>query len=211
MAGDRRGQHWVASQAVPKAKVPLLKEQKSPLMARILASALDNLRRITGISARSASFAAVRRGLGVSFYEFADGVMTLILQRPEKKNALCGAMYDAMSDAVRQADGDASVRAILFQGDGDSFTAGNDMADFAHLADDENSAESPVHQFIDTISNANKPLIAAVQGNAVGIGTTMLLHFLETGTISTVVQPTRCQYRGAFAKRSMKCRYRMTE
>lgn len=108
--------------------------------------------------------------------EISDGVMTLTLQRPEKKNALSGAMYDALSDAVRQADVDASVRAVVFQGDGDSFTAGNDMADFAHLASDENSAESPVQRFIETISNASKPLVAAVQGNAVGIGTTMLLH-----------------------------------
>jgi enoyl-CoA hydratase/carnithine racemase len=108
--------------------------------------------------------------------EIADGVMTLTLQRPEKKNALSGAMYDALSDAVQQADLDPSVRVILFQGDGDSFTAGNDMADFARLSGDKNSAESPVHRFIETISNASKPLVAAVQGNAVGIGTTMLLH-----------------------------------
>ena len=60
--------------------------------------------------------------------EAADGVMTLTLQRPEKKNALSGVMYDALSDAVRQAEVDASVRVVLFQGDGDSFTAGNDLA-----------------------------------------------------------------------------------
>ena len=108
--------------------------------------------------------------------EISDGVMTLTLQRPEKKNALSGAMYDALAGAVRQADADASVRAVLFQGDGDSFTAGNDLADFAHQAGAENSAESPVHRFIEAIINASKPLVAAVQGNAVGIGTTMLLH-----------------------------------
>ena len=73
--------------------------------------------------------------------EISDGVMTLTLQRPEKKNALSGAMYDALSDAVRQADVDASVRVVLFQGDGDSFTAGNDLADFARQAGTENSAE----------------------------------------------------------------------
>jgi enoyl-CoA hydratase/carnithine racemase len=108
--------------------------------------------------------------------EAADGVMTLTLQRPEKKNALSGVMYDALSDAVRQAEVDASVRVVLFQGDGDSFTAGNDLADFARQAGDENSAESPALRFIETISKASKPLVAAVQGNAVGIGTTMLLH-----------------------------------
>jgi enoyl-CoA hydratase/carnithine racemase len=108
--------------------------------------------------------------------EVADGVMTLTLRRPEKKNALTGAMYDALSNAIRQAEADASVRVVLFQGDGDSFTAGNDLADFAGRAADEKSVESPAHRFIETISNARKPLVAAVQGNAVGIGTTMLLH-----------------------------------
>jgi enoyl-CoA hydratase/carnithine racemase len=108
--------------------------------------------------------------------EVADGVMTLTFQRPEKKNALSGAMYDALSNAVRQAEIDASVRVVLFQGEGDSFTAGNDLADFARRAGDETSVESPAHRFIETISKASKPLVAAVQGNAVGIGTTMLLH-----------------------------------
>ena len=59
--------------------------------------------------------------------EIAAGVMTLTLQRPEKKNALTGGMYDAMSNALKQAEADPSVRVILFQGDGDSFTAGNDL------------------------------------------------------------------------------------
>ena len=108
--------------------------------------------------------------------EIADGVLTLTLQRPEKKNALTGAMYDAMSDALKQAETDTSVRVILFQGDGDSFTAGNDLADFASQARGESAVDSPAHRFIDTISRVGKPLIAAVQGNAVGVGTTMLLH-----------------------------------
>ena len=60
--------------------------------------------------------------------EIADGVMTLTLQRPEKKNALTGAMYNALSDALNKAEVDPSVRVILFQGDGDSFTAGNDLS-----------------------------------------------------------------------------------
>ena len=108
--------------------------------------------------------------------EIADGVMTLTLQRPEKKNALTGAMYDALSDALKQAEADSSVRVVLFQGDGDSFTAGNDLADFASQARGESTGDSPAHRFIETISNASKPLVAAVQGNAVGVGTTMLLH-----------------------------------
>src|SRR5271170_7027141 len=108
--------------------------------------------------------------------EIAEGVMTLTLQRPEKKNALTGAMYDALSSALDKAEGDASVRVVLFQGDGDSFTAGNDLADFASQARGDNSVDSPAHRFIETISKANKPLVAAVQGNAVGVGTTTLLH-----------------------------------
>lgn len=108
--------------------------------------------------------------------EIADGVLTLTLRRPEKKNALTGAMYDAMSSALTNADADASVRVILLQGDGDSFTAGNDLADFASQARGESAVDSPAHRFIETISKVGKPLVAAVQGNAVGVGTTMLLH-----------------------------------
>lgn len=108
--------------------------------------------------------------------EIANGVMTLTLQRPEKKNALTGAMYDALSDALKRAEADTSVRAVLLQGDGDSFTAGNDLADFASQARGESAVDSPAHRFIKTISEAGKPLVAAVQGNAVGVGTTMLLH-----------------------------------
>jgi enoyl-CoA hydratase/carnithine racemase len=108
--------------------------------------------------------------------EIADGVMTLTLRRPEKKNALTGAMYDALTDALKIAEADASVRVVLFRGEGDSFTAGNDLADFASQARGESAVDSPAHRFIETISKASKPLVAAVQGNAVGVGTTMLLH-----------------------------------
>jgi enoyl-CoA hydratase/carnithine racemase len=109
--------------------------------------------------------------------EIADGVMTVTLQRPEKKNALTIAMYDAMSDTLDRAETDGAVRVVLFQGDGDSFTAGNDLADFASQASGgDNSVEGGAHRFIATIGKAKKPLVAAVQGNAVGVGTTMLLH-----------------------------------
>ena len=108
--------------------------------------------------------------------EIANGVMTLTLQRPDKKNALTGAMYDALSDALEKAETDASVRVVLFQGDGDSFTAGNDLADFASQARGDHSGESPAHRFIANLGKATRPLVAAVQGNAVGVGTTMLLH-----------------------------------
>jgi len=108
--------------------------------------------------------------------ELIDGILVLTLQRPEKKNALTGAMYDALSDNLEQAETDSAIKVVLFQGDGDSFTAGNDLADFAAQANGRNSEESPAFRFIGNLGKATKPLIAAVQGNAVGLGTTMLLH-----------------------------------
>jgi len=110
--------------------------------------------------------------------EIAAGVMTLTLQRPDKKNALSGAMYDAMSDALEKAETDSSIRVVLFQGDGDSFTAGNDLSDFAARSRGGSAAQgpSPAQRFIANLGKANKPLVAAVHGNAVGVGTTMLLH-----------------------------------
>src|ERR1700733_7793777 len=108
--------------------------------------------------------------------EVSGGVMTLTLARADKKNALSNAMYSALSDGLEDAEKDPSVRVILFQGDGDSFTAGNDLADFASQARGESAVDSPAHHFIQTISEVDKPIVAAVQGNAVGIGTTMLLH-----------------------------------
>ena len=108
--------------------------------------------------------------------ELSDSVLVLTLQRPDKKNALTGAMYNALSDALERAETDASVKVVLFQGDGDSFTAGNDLADFAAQSKNNSEEESPASHFIATIGNATKPLVAAVQGNAVGVGTTMLLH-----------------------------------
>jgi enoyl-CoA hydratase/carnithine racemase len=108
--------------------------------------------------------------------ELTDGILVLTLQRPEKKNALTGAMYDALSDNLERAEADSAIKVVLFQGDGDSFTAGNDLADFAAQANGRNSEESPAFRFIANLGKATKPLIAAVQGNAVGVGTTMLLH-----------------------------------
>src|ERR1700726_1747935 len=108
--------------------------------------------------------------------EVSGGIMTLTLARPEKKNALSKAMYSAMSDGLESAEKDASVRVVLFQGDGDSFTSGNDLADFAAASDGGNHGPSEANRFISNLGRATKPLIAAVQGNAVGIGTTMLLH-----------------------------------
>jgi enoyl-CoA hydratase/carnithine racemase len=105
----------------------------------------------------------------------ANGPVLLCqLQRPEKKNALTAAMYTGMGDALEQLDSDSSVRALIFTGSGDSFTAGNDLGDF--MAGDRHEGEAPVSRFLRLISTASKPVIAAVNGLAVGVGVTMLLH-----------------------------------
>lgn len=105
--------------------------------------------------------------------EVKDRVMTIRMNRPEKKNALTGAMYNAMSDALRQSGSDAQVRAVLLTGTQDCFTAGNDLADFAAARPGE---PVPALTFLQVLTAAPKPIVAAVAGVAVGIGTTMLLH-----------------------------------
>ncbi|MFI4941265.1 MAG: enoyl-CoA hydratase, partial [Burkholderiales bacterium] len=104
----------------------------------------------------------------------ADGIFTIEFNRPEKKNAITVTMYQAMADALQEADGDAGVRVILFCGKPEVFTAGNDLEDF--MKNPPKSSDSPVNQFIWTLSHVAKPVVAAVSGPAVGIGTTMLLH-----------------------------------
>src|SRR6267143_5442923 len=108
--------------------------------------------------------------------EIDAGIMTLTLARADKKNALSNAMYSAMSDGLERAEKDPAVRVVLFQGDGDSFTAGNDLADFSAQANGKDTGESQAFRFIRNLGKATRPLVAAVQGNAVGVGTTMLLH-----------------------------------
>lgn len=103
-----------------------------------------------------------------------DGICTLTIDRPEKRNALNLVMYQALADGIRQADQDNVVRVILITGGPDCFTSGNDLADF--VADPPTDQNSPVMQFISAISLARKPIVAAVNGSAVGIGVTMLLH-----------------------------------
>jgi enoyl-CoA hydratase/carnithine racemase len=104
-----------------------------------------------------------------------DGaVLTIAMNRPEKKNALTHAMYDVMADALASAAADASVRVILITGSGDAFTAGNDLGDFLNAP--PAGTESPVQRFLTALSTAEKPVVVAVNGLAIGIGTTMLLH-----------------------------------
>ncbi len=102
------------------------------------------------------------------------GVMTITFNRLDKKNSITSTMYSAMADAVVQAVADASVRVVLFQGHESIFSAGNDIGDF--LNQPLSTQESPVFRFLRGITTFEKPLLAAVAGPAVGIGTTMLFH-----------------------------------
>jgi enoyl-CoA hydratase/carnithine racemase len=106
--------------------------------------------------------------------ENQDGISCIMMNRPEKKNALTIAMYSAMTDSIQQAERDGRVRVILIQGAGGCFTSGNDLKDF--LDSPPKDENSPVFAFMKAISRAEKPIVAAVSGLAVGIGTTMLLH-----------------------------------
>src|SRR6201997_197610 len=105
-----------------------------------------------------------------------SGILTLTLKRPDKKNALTNEMYGALADAIKGAESDPAVRVVLIRGEGDSFTAGNDLGEFAAVAAGKAQGERHVTRFIHALGRATKPLVAAVQGRAVGVGTTMLLH-----------------------------------
>ncbi|NRF68717.1 enoyl-CoA hydratase/isomerase family protein [Aquincola sp. S2] len=106
--------------------------------------------------------------------ELHDGVQHIQLNRPQKKNALTVEMYAALADALRAAEADPAVRVILLRGLPEVFTSGNDGGDFLHQP--VQSLDAPVFQFLRALMQAEKPLIAAVAGDAVGIGTTLLLH-----------------------------------
>ena len=102
------------------------------------------------------------------------GILQVGIQRPEKKNALTLAMYDALTAALETAENDDHIRIILLHGTENCFTSGNDLHDFAK--NPPQGENSPVFRFLRAISCATKPLVAMVSGDAVGIGTTMLLH-----------------------------------
>jgi enoyl-CoA hydratase/carnithine racemase len=106
----------------------------------------------------------------------SGGILTIEFNRPERKNAITSAMYQAMADAVNAADADAEVRVILFCGKPEIFTAGNDLDDFLKTSPDAPIADRPVFRFMHALSHCNKPVVAAVTGAAIGIGTTLLLH-----------------------------------
>jgi enoyl-CoA hydratase/carnithine racemase len=104
-----------------------------------------------------------------------EGIARIRFNRAEKKNALTGEMYLALTEALRAGEADPQVRAMLLQGQADCFSAGNDLNDFLQRPP-QGGEVAPSVRFLEAISTAGKPLVAAVGGAAVGIGTTMLLH-----------------------------------
>ncbi|ADL01959.1 enoyl-CoA hydratase [Brevundimonas subvibrioides] len=109
---------------------------------------------------------------------FADGVLTVTLNRPEKKNAITQAMYASLAAATQRARTDDTVRVLLFRAEGDSFSAGNDIADFIAIGSSGGGqvVDAPVFHFLKALAELDKPAVAAVRGRAVGIGLTLLLH-----------------------------------
>ena len=104
----------------------------------------------------------------------AGSILTLSFNRPTKMNALTRSMYAGLAKGLNDTAGDFSIRAVILTSEGDHFTAGNDIVDF--MDNPPTSDSSDVAQFLAALLNFPKPLIAAVKGNAVGVGTTMLLH-----------------------------------
>ncbi|MDK9559032.1 enoyl-CoA hydratase [Marinobacter sp. M216] len=107
--------------------------------------------------------------------EKSDRILTVRINRLDRKNALTHAMYTALGDALAAAENDADIRCVLFTGSEDCFTAGNDLGEFATGLPGA-FEETPVGRFLLLLATASKPVVASVNGPAVGIGTTMLLH-----------------------------------
>jgi enoyl-CoA hydratase/carnithine racemase len=107
-------------------------------------------------------------------FTILNGVATIEIARPEKKNALTAAMYQSMAEAIIAARADTTVLALLIIGQPGIFTAGNDLADF--MANPPTDFDAPVFRFMRALLNCEKPVMAAVTGAAIGIGTTLLLH-----------------------------------
>jgi enoyl-CoA hydratase/carnithine racemase len=104
----------------------------------------------------------------------SGGIVELRLNRPEKKNALTGAMYDALATALTDGCARSDVRVFLIAAEGDAFCAGNDIADF--LRSNGGLDGSPAERFLNALIGCSKPIVAAVNGSAIGVGTTLLLH-----------------------------------
>lgn len=103
-----------------------------------------------------------------------DGILEVRFNRPDKKNALTTEMYELLTEAVERASSDAAIRCLLFTGTQGSFCSGNDIGDF--LQNPASGEDHPVARFMRAIAGFEKPAVAAVQGPAVGIGSTLLLH-----------------------------------
>lgn len=107
----------------------------------------------------------------------AERIRTISFNRPEKKNALTRAMYTAAAEAIEDGEKDPAVRAFVLTGEGGVFTAGNDLVDFMEQPPALDAGEvSPVAHFMQALLNAKKPVVAAVDGLAIGIGVTLLMH-----------------------------------
>lgn len=152
----------------------------------------------------------------------ANGVTTIRMNRPDKKNALTGDMYSRLSAALDQANSDDAVSAILFLGTPGAFSAGNDIADFMQVAMSGKREDMSVFGFLERIIQAPKPLFAGVDGLAIGIGTTMLMHcdyvvasdtslfktpFVDLGLVpeagSSLIGPQMMGYHKAFSLLAM--------
>jgi enoyl-CoA hydratase/carnithine racemase len=118
-----------------------------------------------------------------------NGVYTIEIARPEKKNALTGAMYVGMAEGLNAAMADGAVRSVLITGQPGIFTSGNDLEDFMKRSG--GVSESPAAIFMRALIGCDKPVIAAVTGAAIGIGTTMLLHcdFVYVSDEARLVMP----------------------
>jgi enoyl-CoA hydratase/carnithine racemase len=103
-------------------------------------------------------------------------VRTVRMNRPDKKNALTAAMYETMAAALESANGRADIRCVIIAGAPGAFSAGNDLAEFSQAASAGQGLGAPVVRFLHALARSERPLVAAVQGLAVGVGTTMLLH-----------------------------------
>ena len=108
--------------------------------------------------------------------ERGGGRLSIRMNRPERRNAITVAMYAALADAIEAAASDEEVRLITIEGAGEDFTAGNDLADFLAEMPPPGTTDIPVWRFLRAMTRNEVPVLAAVHGNAVGIGTTMLFH-----------------------------------
>ena len=120
-----------------------------------------------------------------------DGIVEIVINRPEKKNSLTAKMYGDLNDSFNQAALDNTVQVVNLKGQGGTFTAGNDINDFATTPKNTTSETTNVMKFIKTVSNFEKPIIASVNGMAIGIGVTILMHcdFVYTTRGTTFLLP----------------------